>query len=54
VPFEETHFFLKRMDNYTESVHDVKVDSKESAFYVDAAKYWEQVPPTGILENYTN
>ncbi len=51
MPFEETHFFLKRMDNYTESVHDVKVDLKESAFYVDAAKYWEQVPPTGILEN---
>jgi hypothetical protein len=35
------------MDN-GELSKDVKVDSKESAFYVDAAKYWEQVPPTGI------
>ncbi|EFX90389.1 hypothetical protein DAPPUDRAFT_299834 [Daphnia pulex] len=34
------------MDNNGELSQDVKVDSKESAFYVDAAKYWEQVPPT--------
>lgn len=37
----------EEMDNNKNS-HDVQDDSKESAFYVDAAKYWEQVPPTGI------
>nr|SVE74471.1 EOG090X0EJQ [Daphnia barbata] len=34
------------MDNTKESAANIKVDAKESAFYLDAAKYWEQVPPT--------
>ncbi|KZS17119.1 N-terminal Xaa-Pro-Lys N-methyltransferase 1 [Daphnia magna] len=34
------------MDSDTKSGFDNEVDSKESAFYLDAAKYWEQVPPT--------
>nr|SVE79152.1 EOG090X0EJQ [Daphnia lumholtzi] len=34
------------MDSTTKSDFDNEIDSKESAFYLDAAKYWEQVPPT--------
>lgn len=42
------------MDSDTKSGFDNEVDSKESAFYLDAAKYWEQVPPTGILAIYSH
>ena len=34
----------RRMNNSRELNQD---DSKEQAFYVDAAQYWSQVPPTG-------
>lgn len=40
------------MSTSAKSGFDDDVESKESAFYVDAAKYWEQVPPTGILQIY--
>lgn len=34
------------MDN-VKSNNEEQEDSKDSAFYLDAAKYWQDVPPTG-------
>ncbi len=45
-PRAPTRISRTTMDNDRES--NQHEDSKDSAFYTDGAKYWEQVPPTSI------
>lgn len=49
--YPERAAFLKDNMEQNESIADANsntdVDSKDSPFYADAARYWSSVPPTG-------